>query len=201
MSRLDFTAYLDFVDPLSYRLAKELHARFGAADSPTGLSEGIRVLPFEVCPPPAPVLDPASSTWTERWALARSTNGPGHQVQQQPTLPWVPWTRKAHELAQHAHEKGLFRQVHELLFQAHLVDGQDIGRVDVLVNLAESLGLDRTETKAVLDVDRFNDRIEIVRADAAQRGVTEPATVVTAEGEILPSPGCFAVIDTLAPPD
>jgi predicted DsbA family dithiol-disulfide isomerase len=45
--------------------------------------------------------------------------------------------------------------------------GEDIGRVDVLVGIAGTLGLDPTETKAVLDVDRHAQDVATVSAAAA----------------------------------
>jgi predicted DsbA family dithiol-disulfide isomerase len=51
--------------------------------------------------------------------------------------------------------------------------GEDIGRVDVLVDLARALGLDATEAKAVLDVDRYAQDVAALSAEAAAR-VGEP---------------------------
>ena len=62
--------------------------------------------------------------------------------------------------------------MHDVLFKARFEDGADIGRVDVLVNLAIGLGLDLTETKAVLDVDRHADAIVTLRGQAEADGVS-----------------------------
>jgi predicted DsbA family dithiol-disulfide isomerase len=86
--------------------------------------------------------------------------------------PIVPWTRKAHELAFHARERGVFQEVHEALFRAFLQEGRDIGRVDVLADLGADAGLDRTETKAVLDVDRYADRVLARRREAEEARIT-----------------------------
>lgn len=200
MSRLELAVYLDYVDPVSYRLAKTLHARLGTRSTPSGLPDGIRVLPFEVCPPPQTLIDPEAEQWRGRWRLAGLSDSVRHGFSSEvPVLQsLIPWTRKAHELALHAAEKNRFAPVHEALFEAHLVRGKDIGRVDVLVELAVAHGLDRTETKAVLDVDRFSERIAIMRTDAVAQGVSEPGTLVTSEATVSGLARCFEVIDTLA---
>lgn len=198
MPQLDLSVYLDYVDPVSYRLFERLRARVGGADSATGFPKGVRLLPFEICAPPEPLLDPGSEEWRKRWRTLETSDA--KQDSQGQTLepqPLIPWTRKAHELALHAAEKERFRALHEALFRAHLVDGLDIGRVDVLVELAVREGLDRTETKAVLDVDRFSDRVAMLRADALARGVTEPGTLVSATRTVQGLKPGLEVIDGL----
>jgi predicted DsbA family dithiol-disulfide isomerase len=90
----------------------------------------------------------------------------------------VPWSRKAHELALHAREKGCFRQVHRSLFRAHFSESRDIGRVDVLVEIGAASGLDRTETKAILDVDRYAERLLDWRREAERTAVAGVPTVL-----------------------
>ena len=84
---------------------------------------------------------------------------------------------QGHELRLHAAEKGLEGPIHDALFKARFEDGADIGRVDVLVGLAAGLGLDLTETKAVLDVDRYADRVAELRRLAEAEGVERTPTV------------------------
>jgi predicted DsbA family dithiol-disulfide isomerase len=95
--------------------------------------------------------------------------------------PITPWSRKAHELALHAREKGRFREVHRALFRAHAVQGRDIGRVDVLVEIAQAEGLEPREAKAVLDVDRFLDRVADLRKEAERLGVRGVPTIRAGE--------------------
>jgi protein disulfide-isomerase len=59
-----------------------------------------------------------------------------------------------------------------------------VGRVDVLVELAEDAGLDRSETRAVLDVDRYTDEVVRLREAAASQGVVGVPTMVCA-GRLL----------------
>ncbi len=100
----------------------------------------------------------------------------------------VPRTAKAHEAAKFAASRGVERPMREALFAACFGGGRDIGRVDVLVELATGLGLDATETHVVLDVDRFSGAVAADRALAARLGIAAvPALIVGAgsDAELL----------------
>jgi predicted DsbA family dithiol-disulfide isomerase len=70
------------------------------------------------------------------------------------------------------------------IFDAYVHEGMDIGRIDRLVELAAGLGLDRSNTRAVLDVDRFDHAVVDRRAQAAANGITA-IPVVEVDGERL----------------
>ena len=144
------------------------------------LSEGhvveVTRVPAEVCPPPGPLLDPDGPWWAARWQAAQAAAGPLGLVLAEP--PLLPWTRKAHELVLHAQQHDLGARAHAAVFGAIFGRGRDIGRVDVLVELARELGLDANEAKAVLDVDRYSDEVAALGARAAEAGAAEiPALV------------------------
>jgi predicted DsbA family dithiol-disulfide isomerase len=156
--------YFDYVDPASFLLERRIRALADPDDPP------VTPTPFEVRPPPLPLLDPLRGPWGERWeAMRGEAEARGVKLRRPPI---VPWTRKAHELAFHARERGVFQEVHEALFRAFLQEGRDIGRVDVLADLGADAGLDRTETKAVLDVDRYADRVLARRREAEEARIT-----------------------------
>ena len=98
--------------------------------------------------------------------------------------PLVPWTRKAHELALYAEGSGVGPLLRRSIFEAYFIEGLDIGRIDVLVKLARSMGLDPTETKAVLDVDRFQADVIQRQAEARQRGITRAPVLEFGEGRL-----------------
>jgi len=79
-----------------------------------------------------------------------------------------------------ADEHGLGERVHEILFERVFEQGVDIGRIDLLVSLAVELGLDETETKATLDVDRHAPSVAEARKRAVADGVHAPPTLVFA---------------------
>jgi len=169
--------YFDLTDPLSYLLARELEVVLGelsAGDRRDPID--VRWMPFELRPPPTPLTTSDDPTLAERWDRARAlavesglTFRPGHLV---------PWTRKAHELLLHAATANLQGPIRTAVFECWLLEGRDIGRVDVLVELARNAGLEVTETKAVLDVDRFEADVAAARAVALSAGVTETPVLV-----------------------
>ena len=62
--------------------------------------------------------------------------------------------------------------------------GLDVGRVDVLVGLAGELDLDATETKAVLDIDRYSGDVAAGRELAALAGVAASPALVSDHGTL-----------------
>ena len=95
-------------------------------------------------------------------------------------LPVVfPRTRKAHEAAHHGRRLGIGTALHDALFRAYFVDARDIGRIDVLVELGESLGIERSSLKVELDIDQYTDAVLAEERAAAELGIRAvPAYVV-----------------------
>ncbi len=165
MNQIRIRATFDFIDPGSY-LVHELLGRWVADDDRT-LSASFH--PLELRAPSSPPLDPGIPQWrtlTDAMAALAEREG----IPFDPP-DFVPWTRKAHELTFHAGEKGQSEASRDALFRAYFVDGLDIGRVDVLVELAEALGLEASETRTVLGVDRFLPHVEEARREARSRGI------------------------------
>lgn len=80
-------------------------------------------------------------------------------------------TFDAHRLAQYAKEKGKLDEVVERLFYAYFTESKRISDRDVLLELAEAAGLDRKETEAVLDSERYAEQVRNEEAIAAQLGI------------------------------
>ena len=153
--------FFDYVDPLSFVLDR----RLSAAEAETGVA--VERVPFELRPPPAALIDPADPSWRARWSEARAAE-PELELA---TPRLVPWTRKAHELAAQAREQERFDAVHRALFEAFHLHGRDLGRVDVLLDIAARFDMELSHTKAVLDVDRHTEAVEQARAEAERLGV------------------------------
>lgn len=80
-------------------------------------------------------------------------------------------TLAAHRLLHYAKEKGLQSETKEALFAAYYTEGKDIGDVDTLVQLAESIGLPGEATRAVLVSDAYTTEVRQDQERAAQIGV------------------------------
>lgn len=166
--------YLDYIDPGSFLMDRYL----AGLEADLGLS--VERLPWEVRRPPEPLLDAGEPAWTGYWKeMAQEAERAGILLVP-PGL--VPWTRKAHELAMHARDKGCFDKVHRALMDAFHLHGRDVGRVDVLVALSGEAGLDETEVKVVLDVDRHAEAVAEVRRSGAHAGVRGVPTLLCGEG-------------------
>lgn len=168
MPNLPAHVFFDFVDPLSYLLHRELLALY-EDPGPAPSLPPVTWHPFELRPPPSPLITVDDPVVQQRWTVARAA-AEDLGLHLSPNR-LVPWSSKAHELVVHAgdsHAEALRRR----LFDAYAVEGMDIGRVDVLVELARGIGLDATEAKAVLDVDRYRSAVVAMRKEATARGVS-----------------------------
>jgi len=83
----------------------------------------------------------------------------------------APNTRDCHRLMMLAGEKGRTWEMAEALFRAYFTEGQDVTRGAVLAELARSVGIDETETWAMLRSDRFTLEVDAGQARAAELGV------------------------------
>lgn len=168
MPKLRF--YFDYTDPASHLVESTLRKMGKDFRFPV-----VRI-PFEENPPPLPLLDAEAEERIRRWNAWRERFD---HPEGQSVRPWiVPWTRKAHELAAFADEQDCFPEIHESLFRAYLSEGLDIGRIDVLVTIAKTAGLDPMETKAALDVDQFSHSIAHRRSEAIGMGVARVPTLL-----------------------
>jgi predicted DsbA family dithiol-disulfide isomerase len=130
---------------------------------------------MELAISPNEMIEPKSSDWTSYCGVVDElAKESGLMV---PRVDFIPWTRKAHELAIHAANSGAGQRIADSLFRAHFDENRDVGRVDVLTQIAHESGLDLTEARAVLDVDKYAEEMTS-RATAALRvGVDRVPTV------------------------
>ena len=173
---LQVRLYFDYIDPGSLLVERRLGRIVRERQA------SLEPVPFEVRPPPEALIDVGSDAWRGYWTvMADAAREEGLQLR---APSRVPWTRKAHELGLQAREKGRFEEIHRAVFRAVLEEGRDVGRVDVLVDLARGCGLDPGETKAALDVDRHTAELDRLRREGEADGVRGVPTVV-AGGELL----------------
>lgn len=183
--------YFDFVDPASYIASHELAETAARATDDT-----LAWIGFELRPPPMPLTASTDSLWVGRKeaALARA-NELGLRLDP-PSL--VPWTRKAHELYTLAESPGQAAAMRSAIFNAFFSEGRDIGRVDVLVDIAVAQEMDRTETKAVLDVDRQEMAVREARAAAVEAGVSD-VPCYSVDGRLVQGFPDLTTLGTLLP--
>ena len=92
-------------------------------------------------------------------------------------------TRKAHELARTAaglqHEGAL----RDAIFGAYLREDRDIGRIDVLVEVARETGLDHSEVRVVMDIDTHAAAVQAETTRARQSGIDALPVVFLGSGD------------------
>lgn len=168
---MSLVVYSDYVCPFCYLAWPAVEAL---------LREGhdVELRAFELRPPPVPLprsLEPQKRSAWERLIAPRAA-----ELGLPARLPATfPRTRKAHEAAHHARRLGLGTAMHDALFRAYFGDGRDIGRIDVLVELGESLGIERSSLKVELDIDQYTAAVVAEEREAAGLGIRAvPAYVV-----------------------
>lgn len=172
MDRL--TVYADYVCPYCYLAETQLER---LRDEVT---VDIEPAAFELRPPgtalPAPDAEWLRRGWRESVEPLAQSLGVEMRYPLMSTR-----TRKAHEAVAHARQHDAALAMHSAIYRAWWQDGRDIGRIDVLMELAMEVGLDGTAMKVELDIDRWTDRVVQEEETASQYGIAAvPAYVSTA---------------------
>lgn len=98
----------------------------------------------------------------------------------------TPNTLNAHRLIHWAGIEMKQNAVVDRLFKAYFVDGQDIGDVSVLTDIAEGVGMDKDVVARLLQSDADADDIQARDADARSKGVQSVPTFVIANQHVVP---------------
>jgi predicted DsbA family dithiol-disulfide isomerase len=83
----------------------------------------------------------------------------------------TPNTLRAHRLIHLAGEKGCAERVVETLFRAYFLEGQDIGHIEILAELAAHAGLDEAETRQYLAGDAGTTEVRAEEYRARRLGI------------------------------
>jgi predicted DsbA family dithiol-disulfide isomerase len=87
-------------------------------------------------------------------------------------------SRLAQELGKWADEQPGGEPIHDALFRAYFVDGRNIGDAEVLLEIAQSVGLPREPAKEVLEKRTFQAAVDADWQKARAYGVTGVPTFV-----------------------
>jgi predicted DsbA family dithiol-disulfide isomerase len=169
--------FADYVCPYCF-LGEAVAGRIRMAGVP------VESAAFELRPAGTPLLSPAEGWMRAAWegSVAPLAAELGVEMRY-PTI--MTRTRKAHEAAAYARSEGAHDVMHDALYRAYWQEGRDIGRIDVLTDLAGEVGLDRGGMRVALDIDQWADRVDEDRALAARLQLTAvPAYIRRADGAI-----------------
>jgi predicted DsbA family dithiol-disulfide isomerase len=88
-------------------------------------------------------------------------------------------SRLAQELGKWAETKNMGDAFHMVLFRAYFVDGRNIGKVEELVGLAQSVGLPEAEARGVLGERTFREAVDDDWKRCRALGITAVPTFMT----------------------
>lgn len=117
-----------------------------------------------------PSLDPAGEYLTRVW---RDSVYPlAERLGMTMRLPPIqPRSRRAHEAAKWAQTQGQFDSYNEAVFRAFFERGEDVGSIDVLVELARALQLDESSLRSALEDKQFETAVVADEDEGAELGV------------------------------
>jgi predicted DsbA family dithiol-disulfide isomerase len=159
--------FSDFVCPFCYLAEQPL------ADAVEGGDVQITWQPFELRPAPTPTLRPEGDYLQSTWQ--RVIYPMAERMGVPIVLPAVspqPYSRLAFEGFAYAAEHGVGQRYIQRMFRAFFVEQRDIGRPEILTDVAVELGLDADDFRAALDSGRYAEAHQQALRRARQLQIT-----------------------------
>lgn len=96
-----------------------------------------------------------------------------------PKVSPMPYTRLAFEGLQFARENGLGEEYHKRVFSAYYREGLDIGKIEVLSQLADEVGLDIQQFKESIQSGKYEEAHQQALQHAREEaGITVVPTIM-----------------------
>ncbi len=170
MSTPTIDVYVDYVCPFCFLVEPAIEELKRDRDVQ------VRVRPFELRPDPVPTLRPEDEYLPRVWrdAVYPMAERVGIPVRL-PSVSPQPRTEKAFLVLQLAQEQGLAEDYSRAMFAAFFQDDRDIGDEDVIVDIAETLGMDAASVRQAMSSP---ERLRQHRADLAHATETVGVTAV-----------------------
>jgi predicted DsbA family dithiol-disulfide isomerase len=105
---------------------------------------------------------------------------------------------RAHRLSHLAKSLGLQSQMEEILFKAYFTEGKNVDDIETLLRLAQEIGLDRMETRRILESEKYTDDVRRDIEEARQAGINSvPYFVFNGKTNLAGSQDSRAFLETL----
>lgn len=103
-------------------------------------------------------------------------------------------SRLAQELYKWADSKGKGDEFHKGVFRTYFVEGKNIAKPEVLMDLSESIGLSKNKAKEVIETRIFKDAVD---ADWSRSLEVDPEVVpsLLVNGNLLENPQQYELVD------
>lgn len=82
------------------------------------------------------------------------------------------------QATEYAQDHGKFHELNEAIFRANFTDGKNIGDLDVLLQLAEEVGLNKEGLRTALQAGTYEERLAAAQAEAQRYGISSTPTFV-----------------------
>lgn len=139
----------------------------------SGLHVEIEWMPFELRPYPTPTLRPEESYLQTVWPQSVYPVARRFRVELRlPSISPQPHTALAWQGYQYARLLGRGHEYNDLVLRAFFQEDKDIGRIDVLAQLASRISLDAQDFEAALREGRYRQAHEQALALARAQGVS-----------------------------
>nr|WP_225751467.1 DsbA family protein [Pseudoclavibacter sp. Marseille-Q3772] len=170
MSTPTIDVYVDYVCPFCFLVEPAIEELKRDRDV------RVRVRPFELRPDPVPTLRPEDDYLPRVWrdAVYPMAERVGVPVRL-PSVSPQPRTEKSFLVLQLAQEQGLAEVYSRAMFVAFFQDDRDISDEDVIVDIAETLGMDAASVRKAMSSP---ERLRQHRVDLAHATKTVGVTVV-----------------------
>jgi predicted DsbA family dithiol-disulfide isomerase len=94
-------------------------------------------------------------------------------------------SRLAQELGKWAESEGRGEAFHKAVFRAYFVEGKNIGKIHVLVEVAQKVGLSENEARKVLEKRDFREAIDLDWSRSRALGVTAVPTFLMGQRTLV----------------
>lgn len=175
-TKVNVKVWSDYVCPFCMLAEGPLH------EATHDLDVEIEWMPFELRPHPAPTLRPEDEYLPAVWAS--SVYPMARRMNVDITLPTVspqPYTRLAFEGYQYAAEHGKGAQYTPRVLRAFFRENRDIGRLDVLTDIAAELGLDDTGFTEALTAGTYTETHRAALRTAEAYRISVVPTIIVDE--------------------
>jgi predicted DsbA family dithiol-disulfide isomerase len=137
-------------------------------------------MPFELRPAPHATLKPEGDYLQNAWqhSVYPAAERLGLRMKL-PTISPQPYTNLAFQGLEFAKDHGKGHEYNDAVFRAFFQQNRDIGRIDVLTDIAKEVGLDAEEFRHALEEETYHDRVHQLLQTAYERaGITAVPTMI-----------------------